>query len=171
MQATLAQVMPGLFLIGAGIAALLTVYGVGWVGRREGQELRCLPPLERLDLSFHLTWVLIAGLGGLAFSKWLSQPDGIVSAVAWNLTILARAALFLQGMSVFAGLYRRAKLGRVGRGIGYVLLLMTEALTPLFIPIGLVSITGLIDLWVNIRKLPRGGGAAPGLDEPVDEAL
>jgi hypothetical protein len=161
MQVVLTQIMPGIFLLTAGLSALLSVYAVGWVGRREGEVLRSLPPLAELDLSFHLTWVLIAALGMLSAARFLGQPSGVLSAIGENLTLLVRAALSLQGLAVFAGLYRRAKFGVVGRWAGYALLAVTEALTPLVIPIGLVSITGLIDLWVNIRKLPRGGEPGP----------
>lgn len=157
MQIMVGQVLPSIFVLAAALSALLSVYAVGWVGRREGQELNALPPLAELDLSWHLIWVLIAGLGGLAAARFGGQMDGALGALSWNLVVLVRGALFLQGFAVFAGFYRKAKLGPLGRWVGYVLLIVTEMVTPIMIPLGIVSLTGLVDLWVNLRKLPRGG--------------
>lgn len=164
IQMMIAQVLPSVFLLGAALSALLSVYAVGWVGRRAGQEIRALPALGDLDLSWHLTWGVILGLGGLAAARFTNQMDGALGALSWNVVVLVRGALFLQGLAVFAGLYRRAKLGAVGRTLGYVLLAITEVVTPIAVPIGLVSITGLVDLWINVRKLPRGGEPLP---EPI----
>lgn len=169
MQVMIAQVLPSVFFLAAALSALLSVYAVGWVGRRAGRELKELPPLGQLDLSFHIAWPLIAGLAVLAIVRYTGGANGPAGAIAWNLAVLARGALFLQGVAVFAGLYDKAKLGGIGRTIGYVLLVLVEVLTPVLIPIGLVSITGLIDLWLNIRKLPRGGTGEPA-EEPVGGA-
>jgi hypothetical protein len=55
----------------------------------------------------------------------------------------------LQGIAVFAGVYQRVGLGRFSRSLGYMLLGVAEVLLPL------VSLTGLADVWVNFRRLPR----------------
>lgn len=161
MQLMMAQVLPSVFVLAAALSSLLSVYAVGWVGRRQGQQLNALPPLAELDLTWHLTWGLILGLGGLAVARFTGRMGSPLAALSWNVVVLTRGALFLQGFAVFAGLYRKAKLGFVGRMLGYVLLVITEMVTPLVIPIGLVSLTGLVDLWVNLRKLPRGGEPVP----------
>jgi hypothetical protein len=168
IQTMMVQVLPSVFALMSCVAALLAVYGVGWVARRNGNEVRALPPLERMDLSFHLTWVVAAGLLSLAAARFAGGSSGAFAALGWNLMVLVRGALFLQGLAVFAGLYRKAGIGRFGRVLGYVFLGITETVTPVLVPIGLVSIAGLVDLWVNIRKLPRGGAsAAEELEEPV----
>lgn len=166
------QTWPAYLLITSAAGALLSVWGIGWVGRRAGQELHALPSLEKLDLSWHLTWGVIAGLGLLALAKYLGVTTGWLPTAAWNIMLVARAALFLQGMAVFSGLYRRAHIGWFGRTIGYLLLVITESITPVVVPIGLVSITGLVDLWINVRKLPRRGQQPPqvSLEEPDGRA-
>lgn len=168
----LTQTWPAYLLVTSVAGALLSVWGIGWVGRRAGQELNALPSLERLDLSWHLTWGAIAGLGLLALTKSLGITSGALPTIAWNVMLITRAALFLQGLAVFSGLYHKARIGRFGRTIGYVFLLITESITPLLIPIGLVSITGLVDLWINVRKLPRRGQQPPSvsLEEPEGRA-
>jgi uncharacterized protein YybS (DUF2232 family) len=62
-----------------------------------------------------------------------------------------RWVLFAQGVAVFAGLYERVKVSKAGRAFGYATLAITEAFLPL------VSLTGLVDVWLNFRKLPRDG--------------
>jgi uncharacterized protein YybS (DUF2232 family) len=69
--------------------------------------------------------------------------------------MIVRPLLFLQGAALFATLYRKAGAGRVNRAIGLALLLLTETFVPS------VSILGVVDLFANLRKLPRAGGGAP----------
>jgi uncharacterized protein YybS (DUF2232 family) len=68
--------------------------------------------------------------------------------------MIVRPALALQGLAVFAALYRRISVGRVMRIIGFVLLGLTEVLVPS------VSVLGLVDLFLNLRKFPRAGAKA-----------
>jgi hypothetical protein len=149
------------------LAAITATYGLGWAARRASVEADTLPSLDRLDLSFHLSWFVVAGLASLAASKMLGGNGQALYVFGLNALLLARGPLFVQGLAVFAGLYRKAGIGRVGRTLGYVFLGITETITPAPVPIGLVSITGLVDLWTNIRKLPRQGEEPPA--GPVEE--
>jgi hypothetical protein len=157
------------YLLGAALGAMLSVYALAWTAKRAEVEVDGLPPLARLDLSFHLTWLVVVGLGLMAFARFQGSSADMIGVVGVNLMILARGALFIQGLAVFAGLYGKANFGRVGRTIGYVFLIITEVITPAPVPIGLVSATGLVDLWVNIRKLPRQGTEPPAdsMEEPA----
>jgi hypothetical protein len=69
-----------------------------------------------------------------------------------------RPLLFLQGVAVFASLYRRMGAGKIAKTVGLVLLTLTE----LLIPFPSVSVVGLADLFANLRRLPRGHEAVPG---------
>ena len=53
-------------------------------------------------------------------------------------------------------LYRKAKVGRLGRAVGFTLLTVSEVVIPS------VSVVGLLDLFVNLRKLPRSGSPGTG---------
>jgi len=68
-----------------------------------------------------------------------------------NLLVVARMVFLLQGIAVFAGLYRRANVSRPVRVLGFALLGATEMMIPA------VSLTGLADIWLNLRRLPRDG--------------
>jgi uncharacterized protein YybS (DUF2232 family) len=83
--------------------------------------------------------------------------------VGENALRITQWVLFLQGIAVFAALYRKVGLGRLSRTFGFILLGVTEAFVPL------VSMTGLIDMWVNVRKLPRDGQSG-GTGDAVEPA-
>jgi uncharacterized protein YybS (DUF2232 family) len=65
--------------------------------------------------------------------------------------LAARLALFVQGLSIFAWLYRKAGLSSPLRGLSYVLLAVVETALPV------AGLAGLADLWINLRRLPRKG--------------
>jgi uncharacterized protein YybS (DUF2232 family) len=142
---------PVLYLYVAGLAAVLTVPVVSRLGRALGEPVSVLPPLTELDLSPHLVWPAIAGLALLAVAAASHQPTGWAQAAGLSLLFAVRPALFFQGLGDFAALYRKAGVGRVGRGFGFAFLAFSEFAVPS------VSIVGLADLFANLRKLPRGG--------------
>ncbi|HZL05836.1 MAG TPA: DUF2232 domain-containing protein [Coriobacteriia bacterium] len=155
---------PSAIAVEAGLAAMLALVAVGMVAVRSGVPVRSVPRFEALDLSPHVIWGLIAGVALVAADKFLGGwNDGVLGLVGENALRITQWVLFLQGIAVFASLYRRAGLGRITRTLGFVLLGVTEAFVPL------VSLTGLIDMWVNVRKLPRDG-QPKGDDDTADSA-
>jgi hypothetical protein len=139
-----------------GIGVLLSVPLVSRAGRALGQAVSRYPVLADVDLSFHLVWPAIAGLALVAAGTVWGKGQGIAYTVGYNTLMIVRPVLFLQGIAVFASLYRRIGAGRVWRTIGFVLLGLTELVVPS------VSVLGMVDLFFNLRKLPRGRGSTPG---------
>ena len=82
-----------------------------------------------------------------------------VGVVGLNLVLCVRTLFFLQGISVAAGVLDRAGVGLGGR------ILALAALAALDVPTFVLSFTGLLDFWVNIRRLPREG-TAPVVTDP-----
>lgn len=155
---------PSAIAVEAGLAAMLALVMVGTVAVRSGVSVRSVPRFEALDLSPHVVWGLIAGIGLLAADKFLGGwNDGVLGLVGENALRITQWVLFLQGIAVFAALYRKVGLGRLSRTLGFILLGVTEAFVPL------VSLTGLIDMWVNVRKLPRDGQQS-GTGDTVEPA-
>ena len=151
---------PVLYLYVSGLAAVFSVPLVSRLGRALGEPVSAVPPLPELDLSIHAVWPTIAGLALLALAAYQRQPAGIAAAVGLNLLLLVRPVLFFQGIGNFAALYRKAGVGRVARGFGFAFLTLSEFAIPS------VSVVGLVDLFANLRKLPRQGtgtttGASP----------
>lgn len=143
---------PSAVAVEAGLAAMLALVVVGTVAVRSGVAVRSVPRFEALDLSPHVVWGLIAGIGLVAADKFLGGWNGgVLGLVGENAMRITQWVLFVQGVAVFAALYKKVGIGRLSRMFGFILLGVTEAFVPL------VSLTGLIDMWVNVRKLPRDG--------------
>ena len=150
---------PTSFAYVAMLVAAITVPVLSRTGRALGRTVNRLPALADLDLSLHIVWPAIAGLGLVAAALFLKQPNGLLWAIGANLLWITRAPLFAQGLGDFAAFYRKAKVGRLGRAFGFTFLTVSEV----FIPS--VSVVGLVDLFANLRRLPRGGAApSAGLD-------
>jgi hypothetical protein len=148
------QLWPSLQFVISAFTAAVSVPVVSWVGRRLGRPVSALPALADLDLSFHLVWPGIVGIAALAWATFTKQPPaGWAWVVGANLLFAVRPAFYLQGMGVFAALYKRLGTGRFGRGFGFALLTISEILIPS------VSVAGAADLFFNLRKLPRDGMA------------
>ena len=162
MQDALASSWPALMVSMNGLAAILSVALVGRAGAMRGAAVRPLPPLAKLDLDPWLTVMPIAAIALLAASRLPVAQAGTAGTVGLNVLIVARWVFFLQGVAVFAGLYERAGFPRFTRAAGYALLGVTEALVPL------VSLTGLADVWLNMRRLPRDGTGSKVVETPPD---
>lgn len=162
---TFIDVWPGLLVAANAITALLVVVTVGITGIRFGAALKRVPPLATLDLDVRVVIVPIVAVALLAAGR---IPMGIaptLEIVGKNLLMIARMVYFLQGVAVFAGLYERAKFSRPVRMAGFVLLGVTEALAPV------VSLTGLADMWLNLRRLPRDGNPPPARTRNNDQTV
>lgn len=136
-----------------GIGVLMSVPLVSRAGRALGHEVNRYPALAELDLSFDLVWPTIVGLAFLAAGTYWGAGKGMMYAIGLNVLMIVRPALVLQGLGVFAGLYRKIGVGRFMRTLGFALLGLTEVLLPS------ISILGVADLFLNLRKLTRGSEA------------
>jgi Predicted membrane protein (DUF2232) len=138
------------FYLGAA-AAVLAVPLVSRAGRVLGRTVSALPPLPELDITPHIVWPAIAGIGLLAAATFQRQPSGLIEAAGANLLLVVRPALFFQGLGNFAALYKKAGVRRPARMFGFTFLTLSELVIPS------VSVIGLADMFVNLRKLPRRG--------------
>ncbi len=156
VQRLFARLWPAVVTLLSGATALIATAAVAAVGRRAGAAVATMPRLAELDVSPRSVVVLIVALVAIAIDKFTGGVGGGVLGIAGeNLLHVVRWVFFAQGMAVFAGLYEKAGLRRFARTFGFTVLALTEMLLPL------VSLTGLVDVWLNIRKLPRehGGGS------------
>lgn len=154
---TFVRMWPAILTLAAAFTALLSVGAVATIAGRLGVEVKPAPRLEQVDISPHVVWGLIVAVALIAGDKFSGGwNDQLLGVVGENLLQVVRWVLFVQGVAVFAGLYKKAGFARASRTFGYVVLGLTEVLLPL------VSLTGLADVWLNIRKLPRDGHGAAG---------
>lgn len=156
---SLVSMWPGVAVAMNGLTAMLVVAGVGSAGLRAGIESKRIPPLSTLDLDPRTVLLAITAVGLLAAGKLPIPAAAALDIAGDNMLVVTRWVFFLQGMAVFAGLYEKAKFSRPIRTMGFVLLGVTEVLAPA------VSLTGLADIWLNLRRLPRDGAKAKSADE------
>ncbi len=154
----IASAWPSAYFQSAVIIGVLVVVAIVWAARRVERPL-AVPPLSRLDLTPHVLWVFVVGLLLLAASYASFAGSSVLGVVGLNLVLCARTLFFLQGFSVAAGVLDRAGVGLGGRIFALAVLAVLDALTLV------ISFTGLLDFWVNFRRLPREG-AAPTVAEP-----
>jgi hypothetical protein len=138
-----------------GISCALGVWLVARAGRSLDQDVHGYPMLADIDVTFHVIWPTIAGLALTAAASLWSHTPPVLTTIGANALMMVRPILFLQGAAVFGALYRKAGAGRISRTIGIVLLVLTETFVPS------ISILGAVDLFANLRKVPRAGASAP----------
>lgn len=147
---TIVRFAPSGYVVLAVLTVIPTMVAIGQAAVRGGAEANLLPRLDEVDLSPHVVWVPIAALLAMAAGRFLGQPDGLLVVIGLNLLIAARVALFIQGLGVLSSWLRTVGVGRVGRLFAYVAAFLADSAT------WIVSLMGLIDFWVNLRKIDRG---------------
>jgi hypothetical protein len=155
MLAQMSLTWPATSFYTMGIGTVAGVALVSRAGRSLGQDVHRYGPLADTDVSFHVVWPTIIGLGCAAAGSLWSQAPEVVGAVGTNLLMFVRPFLFLQGAAVFAALYQKMGAGRFMKIMGFVLLALMDTFVPS------VSVLGIADVFANLRKLPRAGGGVP----------
>jgi hypothetical protein len=147
-EATLQRLLPGLVVTNTGLVAWLNMVLARQLDYwRTGQKP--VPPLYLWALP---EW-LIFGAVGAGFL--LFMPLATLRFVCLNLLLVLAVLYFCQGLAVVAAWFNRFGLPRVLRAIGYPLMFMN----PLFF---LIITLGVLDLWLNFRRLHQQPGDAGG---------
>ena len=138
-QEVVAKILPALLVLNLALVAWVNVVIVRWLARLwdwgEWGE-----PLAHWVIPEWLVFVLVAaGLSLLAPWAWVRQ-------VGLNLLLILAFMYFCQGVAVMAALFQRYEVFWGLRGLGYMLAFMN----PLMIG---VMILGLVDLWLDFRRL------------------
>jgi len=157
----LSTAWPSAYFQGAVFVSALVVAAVVWAARKADHPLEIVP-YSRFDLTPHMLWVFVVGLLMLAASYASFAGSTAIGALGLNLVLCARTLFFIQGFAVVAGLLDRAGVGLGGRILALAALAVLDAITMF------VSFTGLLDFWINFRRLPREGAAPTGMDAEPD---
>ena len=145
-----AAMLPAAIAYMTGVGMMLAIPLVSRAGRTLGVEVSRYPVLADVDLSFHLVWPAIASLALMAVGTFQGHSQGFVYIAGLSLLMIVFPALVLQGFGLVAALYRRLGVGRFMRTLGYVLLVLSTWL------LLLLGVLGLVDLFLNFRKVARG---------------
>jgi hypothetical protein len=138
-QELVVKILPALMVVNLALVAWVNVVVVRWLARLWGWG-EWGEPLAHWVIPEWLVFVLVAaGLALLAPWPWVRQ-------VGLNLLLILGFMYFCQGMAVMAALFQRYQVFWGLRGLGYILAFMN----PLMIG---VMILGLMDLWLDFRRL------------------
>ena len=138
-------------------ACLLAQFGARLVIRSRGLTELFSAPFSEFDLPLWPVAVLVAAILGAALGQGLGESRGsLITMVSLNVLMALRFAFAAQGFAVLLWFFR-AK----GMPAGFAAFLSLAAffLEMRFI---VMSIVGLADFWLNLRRLPRGGVASSG---------
>ena len=158
---TLLSLIPMMYFVTGLVTAIAVIYGISWAAKRSGTSVM-VPTLSQLDLSPHVLWPFVLGLFALAASYSSIAYASTLGTVGLNLIWCCGALFSLQGLGVSAGVLERTGVGPGVRILALAALAVIDAFLA-GIPLGFV---GLVDFWINFRRLPRDG-VTPSSPNPV----
>lgn len=155
---TLASLWPSLYAFYGMVFMIVVTLAGRLAGKR--YEVACRP--ERLvdaDLSIHALWLPIGAMLCLAASYLVPTGSLVVTAVGYNLMLCSVFVFAIQGFVVIVAWMQKRHWHWAAQTI--VLLLAVQMELMFLVP----SIIGLLDIWVNFRKLPREKNKGAGTME------
>ena len=145
----LALLLPGWLVVTSALTGILVTAAISAVGARLGVEVSRLPRLTELRVSTYALVPIIVGLSALAGARFAPGVAGVaIGAIGGNLLVVAVPVLTAQGMGILLFWLRRIDVPRWGRALFAVVLLVLEPVLPL------MTLAGLADTWLNLRRLP-----------------
>ena len=150
--ALMLQLIPTWFFISGLVMAIAVIIALAWAAKRSGRTVK-VPKLSQVDLTPHVLWPFVAGLFALAASHAPIANAETWGVVGLNLVWCAGAVFTLQGLGVSAGVLDRTGVGLGGRILAWAALAVLDA----FSAWTFFSFVGLLDFWINFRRLPRDG--------------
>lgn len=150
---TMVQFAPAVYVMLGFSVVVPTLYALVWSARRAGAVTRPVPRFDRTDLTPHVLWPLVAGVLCMAAGRIWGGPDGLLTIVGLNLVLVVRIAFLVQGLAIVAALLRASGAKGLGMAFGILVALLVDMAT------WVVSMAGLLDFWINFRRLDRGSGS------------
>ncbi len=147
-EAILLRLLPGLLVTNTGLVAWLNIVLLRQLNMLATGN-RPEPPLYNFILP---EWLIFGALGA---GFLMFMPVAPLKAVSLNLLLVLGALYFCQGAAVMSAWFNRLGLPRILRVIGYPLMF----LNPLFF---LIIALGVLDLWLDFRRLHQQPGDAGG---------
>jgi uncharacterized protein YybS (DUF2232 family) len=141
-------VLPGLLVAGLLSTVWMNQALGNWLLRRKAAALAPWPGFVAWQLPDNLVWGVI--LGGLL----LLLPLEAAQTIGLNLLIIWGVLYCIQGTAVLSGLFQRWALPQPVRVLLFVFVMIQS------FGLMLLAILGLIDVWVDFRKI-KAGGAMP----------
>jgi uncharacterized protein YybS (DUF2232 family) len=146
------MLMPGFLVDMALLTGLLGTAAAAAAGRRSNVAVNRLPDVTTLEISTYALIPVIAGLAALAFQAFAQGTMAMVlGIIGGNLLVVGVPLLTIQGLGILLFWLKRWE---IPRGARIALAIAACVLEP-FVP--LMTLAGLVDTWLNLRRLPRDG--------------
>lgn len=151
------RVLPGIFIVSFGIISCVNYVFSTHILKRYNVEIKQMPPFIKWDLPWYHVWGVILGLVLILIPN-MSGPDSsnpgtfdnIIDIAGYNLTIIFGVLYLILGISVLFGIFARFKIGTLWKIFIFAFLWFFFGSAFIVFPL-----LGLIDIWVNFRKLKR----------------
>lgn len=138
--------MPALITISACWSSVVCFFSSSLVMKRLKLKAPDFPRFKEFDLPWYFSWIFLLGMTGILFGRYLGRPFYFIGL---NFFIVAVFLFFIQGLTVLS-----YHLKRLNFSSGLKVLLYGLALFAQILFLG-ISFLGLLDTWLNYRKLPR----------------
>ncbi len=148
-QQGIIPMLPSMYFLAGTLLAMAVLSAISWSARRADVPV-AIPPFDRVDLPPLVVVGAVVGLLATGLGRF-GSAGAVWGAVAANFMACTGLLLLIQGLAVSSALLKRAKVRAPGRVAASVVLLLLDAF------IKIVTLTGLADMWLNFRKLPREG--------------
>lgn len=149
MQPILKAIWPFIYVGAAAMDALAAGVGSYLMHVRTEGAAR-FPSIAAFDMPLWPVGILAASIVGLGVASAGFPGSDVVLSVSATLLLSVRIIFAIQGFGVAIATADRMRFGCLGR---FMLIFLSVQLEVMFF---LLSIIGLIDVWANFRKLPRG---------------
>lgn len=159
MQATLSQakgflnmlpyLMPSVVIFYVFLSTFISYYWSMIIFRKNGIVLRGIPLFKTWDIPWHFIFGFIAGLILVVIPNFDARFDFAFDAVGINLLIVFGLLYTVIGFAVLWGIFDNFKIAYVWR------ILIIIAISFFIILLIIIPIIGILDIWINFRKLER----------------
>lgn len=144
-------IAPGILIVSFVIVSVINYVATSAVLRRYNINIKPFLSFNELDLPWYYCWGAILGLVLVLVPPTGQNFDKLVDIIGFNLIIIFGLLYLVLGISVLWGILERFKVPFIWRVSIFIILGLFFGFAILILPF-----LGLIDIWVNFRRLKRG---------------
>ncbi|MFZ3105930.1 MAG: DUF2232 domain-containing protein [Candidatus Hydromicrobium sp.] len=144
-------IAPGILIVSFVIVSVINYVATSAVLRRYNINIKPFLSFNELDLPWYYCWGAILGLVLVLVPPTGQNFDKLVDIIGFNLIIIFGLLYLVLGISVLWGILGRFKVPFIWRISIFIILGLFFGFAILILPF-----LGLIDIWVNFRRLKRG---------------
>jgi len=143
-------VVPGFLIVSFVMASVINYIASSKMLKKYNVDIEPFLSFKEWDLPWYYCWGAIIGLVLVLIPSTGSNIDLIIDIAGFNLLVVFGLLYLVLGISVLWGIFERFKVSIILRIIILVIVGLFIGFTIFILPF-----LGLIDIWVNFRKLKR----------------